>query len=125
MSNPLALIIEDVQNLADIFSLAIQAAGFETEIVPDGQLAMNRLAEITPDLVLLDLNLPYVSGVDILKYIRADQRLSEIKVILATAQDRLAEELNDMADLTLIKPISPEQLRLLTSRLRPIDSYID
>jgi two-component system alkaline phosphatase synthesis response regulator PhoP len=124
MSAPLALIIEDVQSLADIFSLAIQAAGYETEIMPDGQVALNRLAEITPTLVLLDLNLPHVSGAEILNYIRADQRLSKIRVILATAQARLAEELSDMADLTLIKPISPEQLRTLALRLRssaPID----
>lgn len=119
MSNPLAFIIEDTQSLADIFSLALQRAGFETEIVPDGQLALARLSEVTPDLVLLDLNLPHVSGADILHNIRADKRLGKVKVILTTAQDRLAEELSEIADLTLIKPISPEQLRMLASRFIP------
>jgi DNA-binding response OmpR family regulator len=117
MTTPLALIIEDDEDLAEIFSLALQSANFETEVVSDGQLALTRLAEIAPTLVVLDLNLPHLSGAEILSHIRADQRLDTTKVILATAQDRLAEELRAQANLTLLKPVSPEQLRLLALRL--------
>jgi len=119
MTTPLALIVEDDENLAEIFSLTLQAIDFKIEIVRDGQLALARLAEITPALVVLDLNLPHASGAEILEYIRADERLAHIRVILATAQDRLAESIRDKADLTLLKPVSPEQLGLLAARLRP------
>jgi two-component system, OmpR family, phosphate regulon response regulator PhoB len=123
MTTPLALVIEDDEDLAEIFSLALQSANFETEVVRDGQLALTRLAEIAPALVMLDLNLPHLSGAEILRHIRADQRLDKTKVILATAQDRLAEELRAQANLTLLKPISPEQLRLLASRLYPPQNH--
>jgi DNA-binding response OmpR family regulator len=119
MTAPLAFIVEDEEVLAEIYTVALQMAGFETEVVGDGQQALARLAEIVPTLVILDLHLPHVSGAEILHHIRADERLSKTKVILATAQDRLADTLRAQADLTLLKPVSPEQLRLLALRLCP------
>jgi CheY-like chemotaxis protein len=121
MTRPLALIVEDDRNLAEIFAITVQKADFETEIARDGQRALDRLAEVVPDLIVLDLNLPYVSGAEILRYIRANERLAGIKVILSTAQEQLAEPLAELADLTLLKPVSPMQLYQLASRLRPPD----
>lgn len=122
MSNPLALIIEDDPDAATIFSEALQAAGFETEIVRTGDKALKRLAVTTPDAVVLDLHLPHVSGTDILRQIRADARLAKTRMIIATADPRMAELLRDQADLVLLKPISFSQLRDLAARLRPAAS---
>lgn len=119
MSDPLAMIIEDDESLADIFSLALRRAQFEVEIVRDGGKALARLAETLPAVVVLDLHLPHVSGEVILQQIRADERLANTRVILATADAFMAGELRDAADLVLLKPISPSQLRELASRLRP------
>jgi DNA-binding response OmpR family regulator len=118
---PLALIIEDNPHLADIFAIALQQAEFRTEIARDGNQARDQLATISPHLVLLDLHLPYVSGKDILSYIRNDPRLAEIHVIVATADANQAELLYRDADLVLLKPISLQQLRDLAARLRPPD----
>ena len=117
MSNPLALIIEDDFDLSTIFAAALKASGFETEIVRDGRAAVQRLATVTPDVVVLDLHLPHVAGTDILDQIRADVRLAEIRVIVTTADARMAEMLHDQADLVLVKPISFGQLRDLAGRL--------
>ncbi len=117
MTDPLVLIVEDDEKLADVLSLALQAAEFETETVKDGAAALARLDKSVPDVVVLDLHLPNVAGPDVLRRIRADARLSKTKVILATADDRLAEMLRDQADLVLLKPISPEHLCLLASRM--------
>jgi two-component system, cell cycle response regulator DivK len=125
MSNPLALIIEDDENLADIFSLALRRAQFEVEIVQEGDKALTRLTEIVPAVVVLDLHLPHVSGETILHQLRADQRLAGTRVILATADAFLAGELREEADLVLLKPISPGQLRELASRLRPSNTAED
>jgi DNA-binding response OmpR family regulator len=125
MSNPLALIIEDDENLADIFSLALRRAQYEVEIVQEGDKALTRLTEIVPAIVILDLHLPHVSGEIILQQLRADQRLAKTRVILATADAFLAGELREEADLVLLKPISPGQLRELASRLRPSDTPED
>jgi DNA-binding response OmpR family regulator len=117
MAIPLVLIVEDDAKLSEIFSLTLQAAGYQTERVMDGAVALTRLAEIVPDLVVLDLHLPNVAGPDILRHMRADVRLAQLRVLLVTADERLAETLEDQASLTLLKPISPEQLSVLAARL--------
>ena len=117
MSSLSALIVEDDQDLAIIFARALQEAGFETQIVQAGDTALMWLSSTTPDVVVLDLHLPRVSGEDILHQIRADPRLAGIKVIIATADPQLAKVLQEEADLVLIKPIGFNQLRDLAARL--------
>ena len=116
-SNRFALIVEDEIDLAIIFSKALQEAGFETQIVRAGDTALMWLNSTQPQIVILDLHLPRVSGEDILKQIRADDRLTETKVIICTADPRLGELLQDQADLVLLKPIGFSQLRDLATRL--------
>jgi CheY-like chemotaxis protein len=125
MSGRSALIIEDNRELAIIFSQALQAAGFATGIMLDGDQALARLAITTPDVVVLDLHMPRVSGVEILRRIRADARLAGTRVIVATADMRATDMLQDQADLVLIKPVSFTQLRDLAGRLAPPRSRPD
>lgn len=115
MTKPLVLIIEDDPQLSRVFSLTLQA-DFETEVIEDGSAAVERLKSIEPAVVLLDLNLPGTSGRSILTTIRADARLAGTKVILCTADERQADALNDDADIVLLKPVSPAQLRQIASR---------
>ena len=122
MTNPLALIIEDDHKLATIFAQALRIAKFEPEIIQDGNTALARLAVTIPVVVVLDLHLPYVSGLEILRQIRADERLNQTHVILATADALMADSLRQEADLVLLKPISFSQLRDLAARLRPRDT---
>jgi len=112
-----ALIVEDEDDLVTIFTEALEMAGFHTEAIQDGGKAVQRLTEIVPDLVILDLHLPTVAGKDILKHIRADARLANTKVILATADAATAEMIEDQADMVLLKPISFKQLRDMATRL--------
>jgi len=119
LSDPLALIIEDNEDQADILAKALQAAGFETEIIHDGYKALRRLEVIVPDLVILDLYLPRVSGTGILLQIRADPRLAGTWVIVVTVEPELADLLQDMADRVLVKPIDFAELRDLAARLYP------
>jgi DNA-binding response OmpR family regulator len=119
MKKPLALIVEDDLDLSDIFAQALQAAKFETEIIRDGRVALTRLADTQPAMVILDLHLPHTSGETILHHIRTDTRLAKTRVILTTADPALAEICRADADLVLIKPISFSQLRDLAIRLRP------
>jgi DNA-binding response OmpR family regulator len=123
MSELLGFVIEDDQDLSVIFSEALQAAGFKTEIITSGDKALERLSNVVPQVVVLDLHLPRVAGMDILHRIRADKRLNNTRVIVATAHPRMAESLRDEADLVLLKPISFSQLRDLAAILgsaRPV-----
>jgi two-component system cell cycle response regulator DivK len=112
-----ALIIEDDEDLSTIFSEALNAAGFETEIVRDGTQAKARIAALAPDVIILDMHLPHVSGAELMKQIRADARLATTRVVVATADARMGEAMSDASDFVLIKPISFTQLRDLTTRL--------
>jgi DNA-binding response OmpR family regulator len=116
--NNQALIIEDDADLAIIFAEAIKAAGFETQIIRDGRIALTQLVTSAPSIVVLDLHLPNVSGATILDRIRADARLTQTLVIVTTADARLADMLQTKADLVLVKPISFGQLRDLAKRLK-------
>lgn len=117
MSPKFALVIEDDIDLSTIFFEALKAAGFAAEVIHDGAVAVKRLKAIAPDVVVLDLHLPNVSGDELLTQIRSDARLRDTRVIVTTADPRMAEPLQEVADLVLIKPISFSQLRDLAKRL--------
>ena len=119
--NTLALIIEDDEDLANIFAEALRGVGFEVEHVADGKTAEERLKHGTPPfLVLLDMHLPHVSGGDLLiNIIKKEEHLAKTVVIITTADARMGETYGEMVDFVLIKPISFVQLRDLTSRLKP------
>jgi two-component system phosphate regulon response regulator PhoB len=113
-----ALIIEDDVDLADIFSDALQAAQFKTEIIADGAAAQRRLQEMVPQLVVLDLHLPHVSGETLLRQIRSTPALAKVKVVIASADPITADMLSPESDLVLVKPVSFSQLRDLAQRLK-------
>ena len=116
---PIALIVEDDPSQAEIFTTALQHANYETTTITDVQASLDWLATTAPHIVILDLNLPQVNGDEILNFIRTEEHLANVKVILATANPRQAEELRDQSDLVLIKPINFSQLQLLSERLYP------
>lgn len=118
MPNPQAFIVEDDPHLNQIFSTTLKA-DFEIHSLADGDQAMAALAQSSPDLVVLDMNLPGASGRDILVYIRSEKkRLAHTRVILATADALQADLLEREADLVLLKPVSPVQLRELALRIK-------
>ena len=119
MTEQLALIVEDDEDINEIFCQALASAGFSIHSVRDGQAALEFLKGVTPNIVILDLHLPNVSGEVILKTIRADSRMEKVRVVITTADASFGEFLRDQADFVMIKPISYVQLRDLTRRLNP------
>jgi len=117
MGKPLLFIIEDDIEIRRIFTLTLQDE-YEIESFYDGHAALARLQQVIPALIILDLKMPRLSGREVLQKIQADERSAKIPVILATSDAAQAAALQDEADLVLLKPISPIQLRLLASRVR-------
>jgi CheY-like chemotaxis protein len=113
---PFALIIEDYEDQSLVFAKALDQAGYKTEVIRDGITAQKRLAEVVPAMVILDLHIPDIKGDVILRQIRSDQRLENVRVILATADAAFASDLQTLADLVLLKPISFAQLSQLANR---------
>lgn len=119
MTKPQALVIEDDYGLADILSAALTVAGYDVTIVRHGKTARELLAVETPHLITLDLHLPGVNGMTLLKQIRRDERLAKTYVMLVTADARLAQTMQDDVTLVLVKPVTYSQLNLLAQRLLP------
>jgi DNA-binding response OmpR family regulator len=118
MPKNLALIIEDDIDLSEIFTRALQAAGFDVETIRDGKVAQERLGEVVPNVIVLDMHLPQVDGSTLLKQIQADERLSKVRIIIATADSLQAEFYRSMATIVMVKPISFSQLRDISKRLK-------
>jgi DNA-binding response OmpR family regulator len=78
------LIVEDDAIVADIYATEFRGAGFEVETQYDGQAALNRISASPPDAVLLDLDVPTLSGVEIIKRVRAQAHLQKLPIIVLT-----------------------------------------
>ncbi len=106
------LVVEDEPTIADIVARYLDRAGYATDTVYDGASAITAVAERRPDLVVLDLMLPALGGLEVMRRIRADGDQS-IGIILLTArgeeQDRIAG-LRLGADDYVAKPFSPAEL---------------
>jgi len=118
MDKPTALIVEDDRDIVALFRHVLDIAGYQTEIVLDGLDAMQRLEASHPNIVLLDLQLPRMSGVEILTRMRADKRMSTIPVVVITAYAPYANSLPVEPDLLLLKPVDINQLSRLVQRLQ-------
>ena len=116
MEMPLVFIIEDDSKIRNIMTIALQN-DFKVEAFEDGQAALEQLHTTIPATIFLDLNLPKISGEDVLLRIRSDERLKKIPIIIATADYLQANALRNYAEMVLVKPISPIQLLELTRNI--------
>ncbi len=117
MDAPFILIVEDERDIAALFRHVMDLAGYRTEIASNGRAALERLGSCEPDVVLLDLSLPGISGVNVLQRMRVDERLKRIPVVVVTAYSELADNLAVEPDLVMLKPVSAVQLTDLVHRL--------
>jgi CheY-like chemotaxis protein len=116
---PFAIVVDDDPALAEMFALALQIVGFETEVVEDGRETVDRMTARLPVLVTLDVQMPFLSGVDILRQIRADSRFAGVKVMMVTANARAVNQpdIQQLADVVLLKPVTLTQIRHFALRL--------
>jgi CheY-like chemotaxis protein len=114
----LVFIIEDDRDIVALYRQVLDMAGYRTEIALNGREAMERLSVLRPDVILLDLQLPGMSGVEILRGIRADEQLSSTPVVVITAYAQYSESLPVEPDLLLLKPVDINQLSSLLQRLQ-------
>lgn len=118
MSGSSVLIVEDSPDLGEVFSDAFMLAGYQhIKVVISGADALEHLEDDIPDVMLLDMHLPGMSGVEVLRTLRGDERYNEMTIIIATADGQLAQQIGPEADFALVKPVSLDQLRGLAMRL--------
>ena len=76
------LLVEDDPFLIDIYSTKLKESGFSVEVASDGESALHKVKEKEPDLVILDIVLPQLDGWEILRQIKSDPKLKNIKIII-------------------------------------------
>jgi DNA-binding response OmpR family regulator len=104
------LIIEDNNVLASVYGSTLSQAGFQVAVANDGQVGLDQIARFSPDLVVLDLMLPKVDGLEVLRRIRADQAHASLPVIVFSnsyTSDRTREVWNAGATQVLVKASCP------------------
>lgn len=104
------LVVDDDNALAEMLGIVLRGEGFEPTFVTDGDKAMEAFRETRPDLVLLDLMLPGVDGIDVCRYIRAE---SGIPIVMLTAKSDTVDVvvgLESGADDYIVKPFKPKEL---------------
>ena len=104
------LIADDDENICEVIKMYLQSSNYDTKVVNNGKIAEEVFLDYKPDLVLLDVMLPGVDGIDVLKWIRKEK---ETPVIMLTARGEtfdkvLALELG--ADDYVVKPFEPKEL---------------
>ncbi|HNW82009.1 MAG TPA: response regulator transcription factor [bacterium] len=114
------LFVEDEENLLNSFSFILENEGFEVFKASNGEAALEMLKEITPDFVILDVNLPGIDGYTVAKKIREDRNGRTILIMMLTGrhgEDEIVNALETVADDYICKPVKP---RMLLARIKSI-----
>jgi len=117
------LIIEDERDLADLLAFNLEKDGYKTVIATDGVEGLDAAARVLPDLILLDLMLPGMMGMEVCKSLKRNERTSPIPVIMLTDK---GEEIDKVvgfevgADDYVVKPFSSRELLRVKAVLRRI-----
>lgn len=117
--NSKILVVEDVPEMAELASMYLKKSGMTVESVGSAEEALEYIGKQMPDLIILDLNLPGMSGFDFLKKFR-DEYNSSLPVIIVSARDAdedIIKGLGNGADEFVTKPYSP---KVLTARVEAI-----
>ena len=104
------LIIEDDTRIANWVKVYFERAGFSAEVAHDGEAGLALARDLTPDLIILDLMLPRLNGVELCRILR---RESDVPIIMLTAREAPAERiigLDSGADDYIVKPFDPEEV---------------
>lgn len=117
MSEPLILVVEDEEAFIDALTFGLTREGFKVEVARDGAEGLARFDELDPDLILLDLMLPRISGVDVCRQIRARSRVPIIMVTAKSAEVDTVVGLEVGADDYVTKPY---RIRELVARMRAV-----
>lgn len=123
------LVVDDEPDVTELVAYHLKAKGFHVETLNDATSSISKARLYEPDLIILDIMMPGLSGIQICRILRTDGNLSKVPIIFLTAKaeahDRI-EGLESGADDYISKPFSPKELVLrVESILRRIDSSLD
>ncbi len=110
MGEPTILVVDDEPSIGEVVSIYLQRAGYQVIVARDGQAALEAIERQPPDLVVLDLMLPKVDGLEIARRLRAQ---GDTPIIMLTAKREESDRITGLemgADDYVVKPFSPQEL---------------
>ena len=120
MAKARILIVEDDSSLAEVLDYNLRQEGYETYVARDGQQGLREMRLRCPDLVILDLMLPLIDGLEVCRLLRADPATQDVLVLMLTARSEESDELVGFsvgADDYVTKPFS---VKVLLQRLNAL-----
>ena len=117
---PKILIAEDERDIRDLVAFTLRFAGYEVFAVANGEEAVELASKMNPDLILMDIRMPRMTGYEACKVMKADPGLKDIPVIFLTArgqESEIQQGFDAGAEEYLLKPFATDQL---TSRVKAI-----
>ena len=114
------LVVDDDRTTRKILGLYLKSKGYEVEYAENGLDAMEKLGTVNVNLVMTDLNMPYMDGLELIRTIKADENFRELPILMVTTEADDEEKRKAMeagADGYLIKPVSAD---MVTSNIKEI-----
>ncbi len=114
------LIIEDETDLADLLGYNLRKAGYLADVAADGNIGLKRATDERPDLVVLDVMMPNLSGIQVARLLRTDPKTSSIPILMLTAKGEEADQVAGLqvgADDYVTKPFS---MKVLLARVEAL-----
>jgi two-component system, OmpR family, alkaline phosphatase synthesis response regulator PhoP len=107
------VVIEDDKDVIDVLRYFLEKEEYRVHVAQDGLAGLELAAKVQPNLILLDLALPKLDGIEVCKRLKADQRLNDVPIIMVTAKGELADKIEGLelgADDYVTKPFNPQEL---------------
>jgi two-component system alkaline phosphatase synthesis response regulator PhoP len=120
MSEPVILIAEDERDIRELIVITLQLSGFNVVDVPNGQEAVNKALEILPDLILMDVRMPKMTGYEACKALKENEKTREIPVVFLSAKGQEAEVSTGLdlgAEEYFLKPFAPDELTVKVNKI--------
>lgn len=120
MTKPRVLVVDDERPIVETLVYNLEKHGFETSTASDGREALQKTQSLVPDVVILDLMLPVIDGLQVCRQIRGDSRLNNVRIIMLTARGEETDEIvgfNMGADDYVSKPF---RMRPMIERVKAL-----
>jgi CheY-like chemotaxis protein len=124
MEPPVVLVVDDNEDSRIIYGSTLRHVGYEVRTANDGLQALESASRYAPDLILLDISMPLMDGMEALERLKRDPRTAGIPVVAVSARvgrDQHAEVLQAGFREVLLKPITPAQVLESVRRIVPLD----
>jgi len=120
MKEPVILVAEDERDIRELIVFTLQLSGFNVVDVPNGQEAVDKALEINPDLILMDVRMPKMTGYEACQALKGQEQTKDIPVVFLSAKGQETEVNTGLelgAEEYFLKPFAPDELTVRVNKI--------